>query len=330
MTISTMTMSTPATSTRSRRANDPSNYVRVVRTLRVGTARVDRVEEQCFPVPLAALTDDEELIARRVDPLPAGFLDRASMTFQFSCHSWVVHVDGLTVLVDPCTGNGRTIGMGPVFDDLDTPYLERLGRAGASPDTVDVVFCTHLHHDHCGWNVMRADGRWVPTFPNAVYLFVDEEYRRWDSDNPVRHPNDFNPDVFDQCVRPVVDAGQAKVVSIPYEICSSLTIEPAPGHTTGHAMLRLTSDGARAYFTGDAVHHPVQLTRPELHLPGCDDLHTAIATRRALVQRVLDDDAWMFPAHFPAPHYGRLGIDGDEVCFVPGGAEDATGNAVGA
>jgi glyoxylase-like metal-dependent hydrolase (beta-lactamase superfamily II) len=295
----------------------------------VGAARIDRVEEQCFPVPLSAFTDDEELIARHVDPLPAGFLDRASMTFQFSTHSWVVRVDGLTVLVDPCTGNGRTIGQAPVFDDLDTPYLERLDAAGAPADTVDVVFCTHVHHDHCGWNVMQADGRWVPTFPNAVYLFVDEESRRWDTANPVRHPNDFNPVVFDLCVRPVVEAGQAKIVSLPHEISPSLTIEPAPGHTTGHAMLRLVSDGARAYFTGDAFHHPVQLTRPELHLPGCDDLPTAIATRRALVQRVLEEGALVFPAHFAAPHHGRLGIDRDEVCFVPGGAEAASGDAVG-
>jgi len=33
--------------------------------LRVGAARIDRVEEQQFPVPLVAMTDDEELIARR-------------------------------------------------------------------------------------------------------------------------------------------------------------------------------------------------------------------------------------------------------------------------
>jgi hypothetical protein len=58
----------------------------------------------------------------------------------------------------------------------------------------------------------------VPTFPNAVYLLVSEEYRRWDTDNPERHPNEFNPNVFDECVRPVVEAGQADIVSVPYAI----------------------------------------------------------------------------------------------------------------
>jgi glyoxylase-like metal-dependent hydrolase (beta-lactamase superfamily II) len=289
-----------------------------VGTLR-GAALIDCVEEQ-FPVPFVAFTDDEELIARRVAPLPGGFLDHTAMTFRFSTHSWVVRVDGLTVLVDPCTGNGRK-GRGPSFDDLDTPYLELLAEVGAPPDAVDVVFCTHLHHDHCGWNTVQSDGRWVPTFPNAGYLFVDQEYWRWDTSNPVRHPNDFNPSVFDECVRPVVEAGQARIVSVPYEVSPSLTVELAPGHTLGHVILRLLSDGMRAYFTGDVFHHPAQLTRPELHLPGCDDLATAIATRQALLQRVLDEGAFLFPAHFSEPHYGRVVIDRDEICFVPAGAK---------
>ncbi|WP_238431136.1 MBL fold metallo-hydrolase [Frankia nepalensis] len=267
------------------------------------------------------MTQDEAFLERQARSLPPGFLDGAARTFQFSSHSWVLRVDGLVVVVDPCTGNGRRLGQAPAFNDLDTPYLERLAAAGAPADEVDVVFCTHLHHDHCGWNVTFQDGRWVPTFPNAVYLFVEEEFHRWDPASPAQHANSFNPNVFDHCVRPVVEAGLAKVVSLPYQVSPSLTIESATGHTVGHAMLRLASEGMRAYFTGDAFHHPIQFSRPELHLPGCDDLASAIETRRRLVRRLRDEGAFVMPAHFPAPHYGRLGLDGDEVRFLPGGAE---------
>jgi glyoxylase-like metal-dependent hydrolase (beta-lactamase superfamily II) len=283
----------------------------------VGDASVDRIEEHLLPVSLGALTDDEEFIARQGAPLPSGFLDPGSMTFQFSNHSWVLRVDGLTMLLDPCTGNGRK-GRGRYFDDLDTPYLERLADVGTPADAIDLVFCTHLHHDHCGWNTTWADERWVPTFPNAEYLFAEEEYRRWDGSTA--HPNSFNPNVFDECVRPVVEAGQGRIISTPHEISPSMTVEPAPGHTVGHALLRLVSDGVTAYFTGDAFHHPAQMTRPELHLPGCDDLPAAIATRRALVQRLREERALVFPAHFPAPHYGSLTLDDNEIHFVPGGA----------
>ena len=286
----------------------------------VGRARVERVEEQQLPVPFTLLTDDAEFIARRVDPLPEGFLDRSSMTFAFSNHSWLIRVDGLKVLVDPCNGNGRR-RLVPYFDNQNLPWLERLQAAGTTPDAVDVVFCTHLHNDHCGWNTMEVAGRWVPTFPRAAYLFVDAEYRRWDTSTGETHPNTFNESVFDECVRPVVDAGRAKLISLPYSVSPSVSVDTAPGHTVGHAMLRLQSGNARAYFSGDVFHHPVQVSRPELHLPGCDDLDQAIATRRSLSRRIHDERALMFPAHFAAPHYGRVDRDDAELVFVPGSEE---------
>ena len=39
--------------------------------------------------------------------------------------------------------------------------------------------CTHLHHDHVGWNTRVRDGWWVPTFPNATCVFSRKEYDYW-------------------------------------------------------------------------------------------------------------------------------------------------------
>jgi glyoxylase-like metal-dependent hydrolase (beta-lactamase superfamily II) len=257
----------------------------------IGSAQLERIEEQHIPVSFSLLT-------------PAGGGPAAGDgTFQFSNHGWLVRVDGLTVLVDPCNGNGRRRQV-PFFNDLNLPWLDRLRAAGAAPEEVDIVFCTHLHSDHCGWNTTRVGGRWVPTFPRAEYLFADEEYRRWDPAAP--HANQYNESVFDECVRPVVAAGQARIITPPFVVADSLTVETAPGHTAGHALLRLESRDERAYFTGDAFHHPVQVERPELCLPGCDDPAQAVATRRALVSRLERERAYLFPAHFAAPHYGRV------------------------
>ena len=289
-------------------------------SLRVGAATIERVEEQHFEIPLAFITDDEGLVERRIAPLPDGFLDPVTSNFRFCFQSWIIRVDGLTVLVDPCNGNGRRGRPTPQFDGLDTPYLERLAAIDAPAESIDVVFCTHLHYDHCGWNTQEVDGRWAPTFPNARYVFVDAEYERWDPAGEL-HPNDFNGNVFDESVRPVVDAGQATIVSTPHPLSPSLTIESTPGHTVGHAALRLTSDGEGAWFVGDVVHHPVQVFRPELHLPGCDDLAQAVATRRSVFGRIRDQRALMFPAHLAAPHHGRVvaaETADEEFVFVPG------------
>ena len=285
----------------------------------IGAAEVARVEEQQFPVPLSLLTDDAEFIARRIAPLPAGFLDRSSAAFQFFNQSWLIRADGLTVLVDPCNGNGRDRKV-PYFDQRALPWLERLRAAGAEPESVDVVFCTHLHNDHCGWNTTWAGDRWNPTFPRARYLLAEAEYRRWDTTAGCPHPNTYNESVFGECVLPVAEACLMELVTPPYRISPSLSVESAPGHTEGHALLRLESMGERAYFTGDAFHHPAQVTRPELRLPGCDDPALAIASRRALTARMHAEHACLFPAHFAAPHYGRVGRESGEYVFVPSAA----------
>ena len=271
----------------------------------IGSAQVERIEEQHIPVPFSLLAPAPGLAPEG----PAG-----DGTFQFSNHSWLVRADGLTVLVDPCNGNGRQRQV-PFFNDLNLSWLDRLRTAGATPEEVDIVFCTHLHSDHCGWNTTRDGERWVPTFPRAQYLFAEEEYRRWDPAN--QHANQYNESVFDECVRPIVAAGQARIITLPFQVSADLTIETAPGHTSGHALLRLESLGERAYFTGDAFHHPVQVERPELCLPGCDDPIQAVATRRALLSRLYRERAYLFPAHFAAPHYGHVQRQDTAFRFVP-------------
>ena len=92
----------------------------------------------------------------------------------------LLSVDGLRIVVDTCVGNGKNFGpMVPTFNDLDTPFLENLSTAGFVPDTIDLVVCTHLHTDHVGWNTMRVDGEWVPTFPRARYVMSRADIEHW-------------------------------------------------------------------------------------------------------------------------------------------------------
>src|SRR3546814_977886 len=56
-------------------------------------------------------------------------------------------------------------------------YMRALAAVGLSVEDIDFVMCTHLHVDHVGWNTRLVNGRWVPTFPNARYLFGDREFR---------------------------------------------------------------------------------------------------------------------------------------------------------
>ncbi|MDO7842288.1 MBL fold metallo-hydrolase [Sphingomonas immobilis] len=282
---------------------------------------IDRVEELRFELPIDALTDDADFITRALVPFGGGFLNRERMSFVFCGQSWIVHVDGLIVLIDPCNGNGRKRPGFPYFEDLDTPWLAGLAAAGVAPEEIDIVFCTHLHCDHCGWNTRDEGGRWVPTFPNATYLFAAREVARWDpaaAVDPDPEFNEYNRHVFAESVAPVLAAGLARLIEPPYRVSPSLLAEAAPGHTHGHMILRLESAEAIAYFVGDTLHHPAQILRPDLHLRGCDDLGQAIATRKSLFARVAAERALIFPAHFPEPHHGRIVATADGFDFVPG------------
>ncbi len=283
--------------------------------MRVGDAEIHRVEEMKINSPIEVIVPDKDLIDRHrhwIEPLflkPDGHFD---LFFQ----SWILIFEGRVFVIDPCNGNGRP-HMWPWFDDLDTPYIERFASTGFKPEEVDYVFCTHLHHDHCGWSTQLRGGRYVPTFPNARYVYVKREYERWDNRRSGHQAVDYNEGVFERSVLPIMEAGLADLVSDNHCILEGVSIEPAYGHTLGHSMLHLESQRQHALFSGDVFHHPLQMVDPTLHFMGCDDLAMAIATRRHVIDSCVEREALVIPAHFSAPHAGWIRRQSDGTVFEP-------------
>jgi glyoxylase-like metal-dependent hydrolase (beta-lactamase superfamily II) len=288
--------------------------------VRVGDARIHRVEEATYKFPLSMFTTDEALIERHWDWLFPRFAD-ADRNWDMTVQSWIAVVDGKVIVVDPCVGNGRNLPDFPLFHRLETPFIERFEATGFRPEDVTHVFCTHLHSDHCGWNTRLSGGRYVPTFPNARYLMVQREYDRWNPDRPGYEPielhNRLNAGVFENSVRPVVEAGLAELVADTHRIAEGLVIEPAYGHTLGHSCLHLSSAADEAWFTGDVFHHPLELLHPEIDANTCEDFPATVATRRRLIARFVETGALIVPAHFAAPYVGRLREKDGAVRFEP-------------
>lgn len=228
-----------------------------------------------------------------------------------SMHSWLVEVGGKRILIDGCVGNGKQRSGRPDWCDLATPFLDRLAEAGARPEQIDYVLCTHLHADHVGWNTRLLDGRWVPTFPNATYVFSRREHAFWEAKaaEGVEGPHLQS---YRDSVLPIVQAGQAMPVDDDHEIEGRLVLEPAPGHTPGHVAiwLRVGAGDEPGVFTGDILHHPVQVHHPGWSCMGCLDPEQASATRLRILGRCADERAVLFPGHFMAPHAARIARDG--------------------
>ena len=220
-------------------------------------------------------------------------------------------------VVDPCVGNGRILPEFELFHMLDTPFIERFGATGIRPEDVDVVFCTHLHSDHCGWNTMLRDGKYVPTFPNAKYYMGRREVERWDFRRPDYRHVPANAGIFENSVLPILEAGLAEVIGANQRITPSLEAGLANGHTMGHMALHLCSAGSHVWFTGDAFHHPIEFLHPELDANTCEDFALTLKTRNRLIESFVRQGALVIPAHFAAPHCGFVREEGGVRSFEP-------------
>ena len=147
----------------------------------VGAVKVTRIVEIELPVtynpdrPFLAEATPEAL--RAMPWLYPHFVNENDQ-LRLSIHALLVEAPGLRLVVDTCIGNDRPRSL-LGGQALATDFLGSLAEAGWSRDSVDAVVCTHLHVDHVGWNTRLVDGRWVPTFPNAKYLFARAEWEYW-------------------------------------------------------------------------------------------------------------------------------------------------------
>lgn len=296
------------------------------KTISLGSLTVDRVVEcgryrfapdALFP----SLTRDH--VRQSADWLDARLIDRGTGDLFLSFHSYVIRVNGRVILVDTCSGNHKDRPALPAHHQLNTRYLENLVASGVRPEEVDVVLCTHLHPDHTGWNTQRADGRWVPTFPNARYLMSAIDFAHFEEFYSRRPTDPVAADVarsFEDSVLPIAEAGQADLVSLDHrvhdELAAGVWFESAAGHSPGQVIIHAKSAEHHAVFSADVMHHPVQLQNLSMPMGGDADPLAAAATRHRLVQAYVDTGTLILPAHFPDPCIGRFSSSADELRFA--------------
>src|SRR5262249_7826291 len=191
------------------------------------------------------------------------------------------------IVVDTCLGNDKDRdSVLPAWSRLQTNFLERLADAGFRADEVDTVMCTHMHLDHVGWNTRLDKGRWIPTFPNANYLFGRIEFDHWTKPAAGASSDGMSTDaqakVNADSILPIVDAGLATFVETDHKVCNEISLMPSFGHTPGHVSVRVASKGASAIISGDFIHHPCQLAHPEWGSVADSDGPQAVQTRRRI------------------------------------------------
>ncbi len=282
----------------------------------IGDISIHRVLEYEGPLiaPQILLPEATEAgIDRHRSWLEPTLLDPATGNLVLAFHSLVVRTPRHTVLVDTCGGNDKHRPQKERYHLKHHPYLANLSAAGFRPGQIDVVLCTHLHVDHVGWNTRLMDGTWMPTFPNARYLFARDELTFWQSHYATEAFTD-DP-YYEDSILPVIEAGLAEVVDGDHTIDDWVRLVPTPGHTPGHVCVEAASRGERAMLSGDLMHHPLQCAEPDWSSCFCVDPGHSCRTRRAFLAEHAESGALILPAHFPTPTAGRVIRAGDRWRF---------------
>ena len=270
----------------------------------IGDVRVTLVREMALWIPFEALIPepDRAVIEANRSWLSPHFLDDEG-NMSLSMHALVVESQGRVIVVDTCVGDRPVPGQ-EAISFIGDQFIRDLEAAGFPPERVDTVLCTHLHFDHVGWNTRLTEGKWVPTFPNARYLFGRVDYEYWDAGH------EGFALTFGDAVRPVMQAGLADLVGMDHRVTDEVWLEPSPGHSPGHVSVRISSRGEEAVITGDLVHHPIQFVEPHWIDSADFDHDQAASTRVTFRDRYGDSQTRVFGTHFGGPSSGHLRRNG--------------------
>jgi glyoxylase-like metal-dependent hydrolase (beta-lactamase superfamily II) len=287
-------------------------------TFEIGDITIHRVVEQEGPLfnPLEFFpTLTSELLAENRDWMAdGGYLDRQNGQVVLCIQSYLVRTQHHTILIDSCVGNHKPRPTRPFWHMLNTDRFEKsLADTGVALDQIDYVMCTHLHVDHVGWNTRLENGRWVPTFPKARYVFADKELAHWTETE--RQDPSAAPWITDS-VLPIIAARREEVVTSAHQFNDVVRLIPTPGHTIDHYSVRLGRPGADAVITGDMIHSPLQARYPELGMRADYDSPQAGVSRRNLFGGLCNTSTLVCTAHFPSPSSGRITRWGDGFRFT--------------
>ena len=170
-----------------------------------------------------------------------------------------------------------------------------LAAADYTPDQIDTVVITHMHGDHIGGLGGGA------TFPNARYVTGQAEFDAWDM---------AGDEGFEANVRPIAE--KTEFISEGGSVASGITGMEAFGHTPGHMIYMLESEGEQLAITADTANHYVwSLGYPDWEVRFDRDKAAAAASRRKVFGMLAADKLPFIGYHMPFPAMGFVEENGE-------------------
>lgn len=260
----------------------------------VGDVELTVISDGHLTIPSAVLAPSAP--KEEFEAFMTGLMGSVPETVQPETNHALLRVGGETILIDN--------GSGKKFQPTAGKLLENLTINGIDPASIDKVVFTHAHPDHV-WGTLLEDGSLA--LPNATYYVGETEFTFWtDPATEGMMPDDFKP--FAQGARRDLMAVQDRVQLVKEgdSISAGISVLDTPGHTPGHISL-LVEGGDGLIVTGDAMASEfLSVQHPDWAF-GFDSIpDMAIASRKALLDRVATDGHRVLGYHFAYPGIGNI------------------------
>lgn len=232
-----------------------------------------------------------------------------------SVNGYLVNTGSKLVLIDA----GAAGLFGPTLGKL----VANLKAAGYQPEQVDEIYVTHMHPDHVGG--LAADGKMV--FPNAIVRADQREGGFWLDQAKLDAAAPDAKGFFQGAMaslKPYVAADRYKPFDGETQLMPGIRAMPAPGHTPGHTLYAIESDGARLVVWGDLMHvAAVQFPQPAVTIEFDTDSKKAAPARKKNFADAAKKGYYVAVAHVSFPGIGRLRADGKGYDWLPANYQSA-------
>ncbi len=226
-----------------------------------------------------------------------------------SVNGYLVNTGSKLVLIDA----GAAGLFGPTLGKL----VANLKAAGYQPEQIDEIYVTHMHPDHVGG--LAADGKMV--FPNAIVRADQREGGYWLDQARLDAAKPDDKGFFQGAMaslKPYVAADRYKPFDGQTQLLPGIRAMPAPGHTPGHTIYAIESDGAKLVVWGDLMHvAAVQFPTPAATMAFDTDSRVAAPARQKNFADAAKKGYFVAIAHVSFPGIGQLRADGKGYDWLP-------------
>jgi glyoxylase-like metal-dependent hydrolase (beta-lactamase superfamily II) len=226
-----------------------------------------------------------------------------------SVNGYLINTGAKLVLID----SGAASLFGPTLGRL----LANLKASGYQPDQVDEVYITHLHGDHVGG--LLAEGK--AAFPNAVVRLDKREADFWLSEAEMAKAPEAARGGFKgamMSLKPYQDAGRLRPFDGATELLPGIRAVPSYGHTPGHTVYMVESQGQKLAVWGDLMHvAAVQFPDPSVTISFDSDSAQAMPQRQKAYAEAAAAGYYVAVTHVSFPGIGRLRADGKGYQWLP-------------